>query len=272
VTATVSLRGGGQPYVLDAWTGQVTPIANYTDDGGRLTVTVTLAPQDATIIETSPSGSGLHATSISGGQLRFTDGHQMALRVTQAGDYSVSLSNGKTDTVHVDSVPAAVDLSTGWNLALESWGPDPTATDQTIAAKTTTMFAANALGTWASLPATSAQLAALGVSSMSQVSGIGRYSTTFQLPASWNAGADGALLSFTHGNGDMVVAVTVNGHTIDTVDQATSTVDAGPYLQAGANTIEVKMDTNLGNRVGRATQTYGLTGVSFQPYTETAVP
>jgi len=70
----------------------------------------------------------------------------------------------------------------------------------------------------------------------------------------------------------MVVAVTVNGHTIDTIDQATSTVDAGPYLQAGANTIEVKIDTNLGNRVGRATQTYGLTGVSFQPYSETAVP
>jgi hypothetical protein len=84
--------------------------------------------------------------------------------------------------------------------------------------------------------------------------------------------ADGALLSFTHSNGDMVVAVTVNGHPIDTIDQVTSTVDAGPYLQPGANTIEVKIDTNLGNRIGRATQTYGLTGVSFQPYTETAVP
>lgn len=105
---------------------------------------------------------------------------------------------------------------------------------------------------------------------MSQVSGIGRYSNTFQLPASWT-GADGALLSLTHGNGDMVVAVTVNGHTVNTIDQVTNTVDVGPYLQSGANTIVVKLDTNLGNRVGRATQTYGLMGATFQPYTETAV-
>jgi len=83
------------------------------------------------------------------------------------------------------------------------------------------------LGPWSSLPAISSPLAALGVSSMNQVSGIGRYSTTFQLPASWNAGADGALLSFTHGTGDMVVAVTINGHTIGTIDQVTSTADAG---------------------------------------------
>jgi hypothetical protein len=121
------------------------------------------------------------------------------------------------------------------------------------------------------LPATSAQLSTLGATSMSQVSGVGYYANTFQLPADWTAGTDGAFLQFAHGNGDMVVAVTVNGHQIGQVNQVTNTVDIGAYLKAGANTVQVKVDTNLGNRVGRTAQSYGLTGVTFTPYTEVPV-
>lgn len=73
------------------------------------------------------------------------------------------------------------------------------------------------------------------------------------------------------GGADMVVAVTVNGHQIGQINQVTDTVDAGPYLTAGSNTIQVKLDTDLGNRVGRTAQSYGLTGVTFQPYTDAVI-
>lgn len=104
---------------------------------------------------------------------------------------------------------------------------------------------------------------------MSQVSGIGEYSDTFQLPSTWTS-QDGADLRFAHGS-DMITAVTINGHTVGPVDQVTDTVDAGRYLHAGSNSIEVKLDSLFGNRVGRTTQAYGLTGVTFTPYVEVPV-
>lgn len=276
LTAAVTLGGSGQPYLLDAWTGKVTPIADYTSSDGTVTVNVSLAPQDATIIETGAEGGGaVHAISTSGGQVRYADGSgDLVLRATQPGSYAVSLSNGKTDTVDVASVPSAVDLSAGWSLKLDSYGPDPAAdaTDPEISAVTSITFPANALGNWASLPATSAQLSALGATSMSQVSGVGYYTNTFQLPAAWTAGTDGALLQLAHGNGDMVVAVTVNGNEISQVNQVTNTVDIGAYLKPGANTVQVKLDTNLGNRVGKTAQSYGLNGVTFTPYTQVTIP
>jgi hypothetical protein len=270
LTASVTLAGGGQPYQLNAWTGQVTPIADYTSSNGTVTVSVSLAPQEATIIGTgTPAQASLHATASSGGTVEYgRHGNGLVLQATQAGSYTVSLSDGTTADVTVSSVPAAADLSQGWSLKLDSWGPDPTAdaVNPEISTVTTTTFPANALGAWSSLPATSAQLSALGATSMSQVSGVGYYSNTLQLPSTWTPGSDGAYLQLAHGNGDMIVGVTVNGHDAGPVSQITSTVDIGRYLQPGSNTIQVKVDTNLGNKVGRATQSYGLTGVTFEPY------
>ena len=101
---------------------------------------------------------------------------------SQAGSYSVPLSNGTTANVPVSSIPSPVDLSSGWSLKLDSYGPgagpsttDPYSQDPTVSSVTTVNFAANALGTWTSLPATADQLTALGVTAMSKVSGIGTY-------------------------------------------------------------------------------------------------
>jgi hypothetical protein len=270
LTTAVTLSGGGQPDQLNAWTGQVTPAADYASGNGTVTVSVTLAPQEATIIKAgAPARASLHATASSGGTIEYAShGNGLALQATQPGSYTVSLSNGTTVPVTVSSVPAAADLSQGWSLTLNSWGPDPAAdaANPEASTVTTTTFPANALGAWSSLPATSAQLTALGVTSMSQVSGTGNYSNTFQLPATWKPGADGALLQLAHGNGDMITAVTVNGHTTAPVSQITNTTDIGSYLRPGTNTIQVKVDTNLGNRVARATQSYGLTAVTLEPY------
>ena len=273
LATAVTLSGAGQPYTLDAWTGKVTPIADYTNQPGKVAVNVSLAPQAATIIETGVLGGvGLYATSANGGTIFYgSRAGELVLRTTRPGDYTVSLSNGQTWLVHSSSVASAVHLSQAWRLKLDSWGPDPTAgaTDPEVSAVATTTFPANALGSWTRLPATTSQLATLGAAGMSQVSGIGYYTNTFQLSSDWQKGVAGAYLQFAHGS-DMVVAVTVNGHEINDINQITNTVDIGPYLQPGTNGVQVKLDTLLGNRVGRATQSYGLTGVTFQPYTDTS--
>ncbi|MDQ7909031.1 glycosyl hydrolase [Phytohabitans sp. ZYX-F-186] len=268
IDAAVTLRGGGQPYVLDALTGDVTPVAHYTGGNGTVTVNVTLDSQEALIVRTGGGSSAVHATATSGGTVHYGDnGKDMFLRASTSGTYTVKLSNGRTRTAGAD-VPAAVDLSGGWRLSLESWGPKAGASDPTVPLKTTVTFPANALGAWSALPATAEQLTALDVTGMGQVSGIGRYTNTFQLPRDWDKRTDGANLVLGHGNGDQITAVTVNGHRITTIDQITNAVDIGPYLRAGANTIQVQVDSNLGNRVGRTAQSYGLTSVAFQPYTD----
>lgn len=266
----VTLRGDGQPYRLDPWTGAVTPIAQYTEHNGSVTVPLTLQAEESALIEVGPRRFGAdHATGTSGGEvLTAPRGRGLSLRADKAGTYQVTFAHGRTRSVDVRSVPSAPDLSGGWSLKLDSFGPDPAAdaTNPEISAITTVQFPSNALGTWSNLPATSAQLSALGVSSMSQVSGRGYYTNTFSLPSSWNRN-DGAELSFAHGS-DMITAVTVNGHTISQVNQITDTVDVGRYLRAGSNTVVVKLDSLFGNRVGRATQSYGLTGVTFTPYVD----
>lgn len=272
VDLPVTLNGAGEPSRLDAWTGSSSPIADYVSHNGSVTTSLTLQPHGAAIIEVAGGGTGEHATATSGGQVVHGNGSQLVLRAEQPGNYTVNLANGKTDSVNVSSVPSAVDLSNGWSLSLHSFGPDPAAdaVNPEISTITTTQFAANALGSWSNLPATSAQLAALGVTSMSQISGTGDYSDTFQLPTSWNA-EDGAELTFAHGQ-DMITSVTVNGHTISAVNQVTDTVDVGQYLRAGSNTVEVKLDSLLSNRVGnRSSVSYGLTGVTFTPYVEVPI-
>jgi hypothetical protein len=49
VDTTVTLKGEGKPYILNAWTGEVTA-AEYEESNGTVKVNVHLAPNDSTII------------------------------------------------------------------------------------------------------------------------------------------------------------------------------------------------------------------------------
>lgn len=40
VDREISLEGSGRPYLLDAWSGKITPIAQYSSSGGRVTVRI----------------------------------------------------------------------------------------------------------------------------------------------------------------------------------------------------------------------------------------
>ncbi|GKQ40782.1 hypothetical protein ALMP_73030 [Streptomyces sp. A012304] len=50
VSAEISLEGGGQPYMLDAWTGQTTPLGRYRREHSRVTVPLALPAGASTVI------------------------------------------------------------------------------------------------------------------------------------------------------------------------------------------------------------------------------
>jgi len=250
----VALKGTGTPYVLDAWSGDITPLAYYTSSDDRIHAGIKLEPREATIIAIAeditefPKVKDLFVTDISGGEVVY-DGGNIAHRAEKSGTYTVSLSDESEKTIAVDKVPEAVALADGWTLKLESWGPDPEANkiDPTISAKKTISFEGIQLAAWPKLSATSQQLATLGAKSMSNVSGIGYYSKTFSLPADWDQNM-GAYMRLEHG-GDMITEVTVNDNRIDNINQLTNVVDVGAFLKSGSNNLAIKLDTTLKNRM-----------------------
>ncbi|UDY25189.1 glycosyl hydrolase [Nocardioides sp. Kera G14] len=269
VSGEVTLSGSGNPYVLDASTGAITPVGRYTRSGDTVTVDVSLLPENSTILAVAsgdafPKAASVWATSADGTVAVDAKG-KISLVEEKAGSYAVTLSDGTTKTVTVDAMPDTVDLSDDWALSLESWGPDAEAntTDPTVSAKTTIDFADTGLKSWSELAATSDQLSTMGVDSMAKVSGIGTYSRSFTLPDTWTS-ADGATLNLAHGS-DMITGVTVNGTTFDEINQFTDSVDIGSALKSGANTITITEASTLANRASSAGAAYGLTGVSIVP-------
>ena len=210
-------------------------------------------------------------------------------------------SDGSVQSAKVENTLDAIDLSgDGWNLKLESWGPDksdeniqdtmipgttpayPLYKDPSNSVVTTVHFDNIALGSWKDLPATEEQLAALGVPSMDNIIGIGYYTKSFTLPDTWSD-STGAVLNLGYSQ-DEVTAVTVNGTTITVVDIISDQVDIGAYLSPGENTITVKLVTPMFNRAvvesmamtpaggmpqinGTDTVDLGLKSVVLDPYT-----
>jgi hypothetical protein len=228
----VSLEGSGSPYLLDAWSGKITPIVHYTSADSRVTLRVRLSRDNAQLIALSddPLRFGVTAPKV---------------RVTA--------------TSAIGTVPAAIDLTNAkWELSAEDWQPaNPYATTLGAAAvetqKTPVTVELDGLKAWPEIPR------------LQHASGIGTYVTTFDLPAGWTA-RDGATLSL----GEVFDSFTlrVNGKLVP-IDQLSAEAEVGRYLTAGRNTIAVRVATTLNNRLAQIddsvakrglVQHYGLVG------------
>lgn len=254
IETTVSMSGKGSPYKLDAWTGDIIPLPEYSASNKRISTDIKLTPKEATIIAISTDimqfnkMDDVHVTKTSGGKVVY-DNENIVHRAENPGVYSVSLSDNTEKNIEIDEVTKVINLKDGWDLKLESWGPDPEVNDvdPTISAKKIISLKDVSLDIWEDMPATKDQLEKLGVKSMSNVSGIGYYSKTFTLPSDW-CEDNGAYIHFDH-NSDMVVEVTINDRKIDDINQLTDIVEAGHYLKAGTNALKIKLDSTLDHRL-----------------------
>lgn len=235
------------PYRLNTWTGEITPISDYRAGRGAVTVPVQLARHEAEVIAVTPRRDG----TFGGAEL---------------GDNRPAVSDAPAEPA-----PQPLPL-TDWSLTVDSWTPGPTGLPGDTAHAPIGPVAVTA-GDDGALPAWSEINAELA-----DVSGIGTYSTEFQLGSDWE-GVTGTYLDL--GTAVDTVRVSVNGQELPPINQLDlGHIDIDSYLRPGANTITVRVASTLLNavRIAPGTQTeerermaYGLLGpVALRPYAATA--
>jgi hypothetical protein len=274
----ITLEGAGQPFILNAWSGEIIPIAHYQRNGNRVTVDVRLDVDESMLIGISanPARLGLTSNSLyvqsttAEGVHSLANG-QFAIFASQAGKYTSTLSNGKKVISQIPASMSNMDLTSGtWQLSVEDWkpanpygstGPASTATD-----KSKVQLTLNGLQTWPD------------ISELKNASGLGTYTYVLELPNDWNSAKQGARLAL----GQVVDTFTlkVNGAAV-AIDQISAQADLGNSLKPGKNTIEVRVATTLNNRLvalNKAAadrgiiQEYGLVGpVILQPYSKVII-
>lgn len=254
----------GAPFLMNLWTGEVTPIAQYEElSDNQIKVHISLQAYQATMITVAPLQKPLvHAVTTSA-QLIRRDAHGLFVRSNVSGTYVSKLSSGNTVKSTIGKIPAAIELG-NWTLSVDDWQP----TDDIYSADTVHVkhkLQLDTLEPWTSFP------------DLEDVSGIGTYSTSFDT-SSWPADA-GAVLNIPTFTGSF--RLRINGKKLPPQDQLDTMFDIGSWLKKGRNEIEIEVATPLLNRLrvadpsvyGVATrQDYGLVGtVNVMPYREVKI-
>ncbi len=258
------------PWLLDAWTGEVSRIAAFERSGDRVRVRVDLVPGQSTVVVLAAPGKGTARSVLpvgTAGQTVVVRGANAALRSTTAGSFDLTRADGSTAKVKIARVRAPI-VPSSWSLELEDWKPaNPADTQDLRTAKEVHQRDLGTLQSWSK------------VAGLEDVSGIGRYRTTIDLGADWTDD-DGAYLEL--GEVNDTFRVRVNGELLPPCDPMDAVVDLGHALVRGVNQIEVEVASTLINRLRTVTpsvyavaarQSYGLVGpVRLVPYAEKVVP
>ncbi|WP_435741965.1 glycosyl hydrolase [Nocardioides sp. SYSU DS0663] len=212
IKTDVEMQGRYVPYVIDAWTGAVTEVADYRWVDGKTVVPMDLDYNDISLMAFEKvTRDRLHVTSTDADSAYATESG-VAVRVDRSGTVATTLSNGTTFKDDV-TVPAAYDI-TDWDLTVESWRPSETEGDlrrtetidglttlnrKTSTVKTPIEVELDELTTWDKIPEVG-----------EAVSGTGHYEATFE----WDGdAASGAWLDF----GDSLhesMTVLINGRKV----------------------------------------------------------
>jgi hypothetical protein len=288
VQPSVTLTGNGTPYMLNTWSGAITPIANYSASGDRVTLSLRIGPANSEIIAISPTnlaGTGkppaVHATNTTANataegvdNVVYNGSGQMVARASTSGTYTTTLSTGKqvisqitAPTVSPSSTVSAIGgkpTLTSWKLSVDSWtqtpSGDPTQTLHTPIPASGTFpvsplsgVSDGSLPSWTAI--TPQNIPGLDpADNLTNVAGIGTYTTSFTLPADWSTSTAGAYLNV--GAAVDTVDIWVNDKRVSGVDENDrNQVDIGPYLQGGANTLKITVATPLRNAVAVAPAT-----------------
>jgi hypothetical protein len=267
--AQFSLAGTGKPYLLDPWSGVITPIPQFTSVDGHVRVRVQLEGDQAILIgvmtDQQARRQGLkpamfHVTESDADSQSFTyaQNGDLLLKATQTEEHTVRLSDGALISLRADGVQHRQRIQ-DWSLTINAVEAPSSGSilfrDSSWKTVGTLKLGSN-LRPWREIDA-----------SLEHVSGIGSYTGTFQLNKGWNAGG-GAYLYL--GDVDDSFTVFINGNQLPPQDPSESRIDLGPYTKGGLNTVLVKVSTTLYNTVITPSKTYGLRGnegiVMVQPY------
>ncbi len=279
--AVITLEGSGVPYKLDAFTGEVAQVGQYTDNGdGTVTFVLDkLMGGEAVIYAITENTTDFpkpaaYVKSVDNSTADYSivqTSKGLALRSNTPGAYTVTMSDNATVNVAVEKALSTLSLSSEkWDLVIDSYGPKyPNASgkstknyassaamvdengimtvDPSETVISTVDFGEQSLGNWKDISATAEQLALLNfagtASGMQYVAGVGYYTLTFDAPADWDENT-GAYLDVAYGS-DQIGSYIVNGVEIKEVSNITDRVDLAGLLLPGKNTITIKLSTTL---------------------------
>lgn len=103
-TLNISLEGEGKPYLLNAWTGEITPIAEYKLENGKVNLTLDFKGDeemmiaildDQTAIQNGiqPMNTYVESSQTQSGNLEYVDGN-LIFKSIEPGEYQFQLNNG----------------------------------------------------------------------------------------------------------------------------------------------------------------------------------
>lgn len=236
-----SLRGSGVPYSLNAWTGVISPIVNYTTVGERFHLWFDLKSNQSTIVAFAPIGFFSNVTIPAGHVLNTTvesleissDGTYLIGKSAQNAPQTITLSNNRTLDWSLDTPLPSPSALGPWALTVQDWqpGPDPWTNYSSI-------FTYHYLNLDELIPW-------YNITGLESTSGIGTYTTNFTwTPDSVNTGAWLDL-----GPVFNTVKLFVNNQLTGPIDVTDAVVDIGGYLKNGTNYIKIETASTLRNRL-----------------------
>lgn len=244
----INVSEAGKPYVINTWTGEIEELAAYNIEDGRTSFDLTLEPGETTVIalDLKNSGDGLHAVSTDADKALLEDG-VVSVYATESGTYTTQLSDGTVAITEIEA-PDSISLDE-WDLTVEDWTRGElvditenrglgytTVESYWTTKKTPIKVGRTALIPWKDIPSVGPA-----------VSGVGTYTTTFELPADWsdNNGAYLDIESLCRNT----AYVWVNGQRAKGLDFVTGNIDVSELLQPGVNTMKVEVASSLRNRM-----------------------
>ncbi|SCO78667.1 uncharacterized protein FRV6_02880 [Fusarium oxysporum] len=239
---TAEVEQGKIPYKLNAWTGQQVAMASFKRSSGKVTFQVSLKEGQTAIVAftsgksktsiVAQSENVIDASYSSDGK----DGISVLLGDTQAA--SLTLSNGQTKQIPASSnsdKKNALNIDIGnWNLTLESWVPGPDETKSASVKKVMKLGTQKALQPWSE------------ISGAQNVSGVGTYTATFQVP---RVTSKDSIAVLQLGPVLNTIRAWVNDKQLPAIDIYDAQIDVSNYLVAGTNTIRVEVASTLFNAV-----------------------
>ncbi len=239
-SVTVTLKGEGKPYLMNAWDGSISAIPVYesTQDGVKLTLD--LSGDEAVFIalltDEQASANGIkvqdvHATAFDC-TLAYDDGRLVA-KSTENGTGSVTLSNGSKASAKISGVQEAFDISS-WKLKIDYLEQGESTLFSDSVRKSTDEVVLDELKGWKGIN-----------DEWESCSGVGTYTATFELDRGSNDGG-GAYIDL--GEVEDTYTVEINGHKLPYSDLNDTLIDIGEYTVSGTNTVVVKVASTLYNR------------------------
>lgn len=272
-----SIRGKGVPYTLDAWTGAITPLLNYTTSGDRFNIWVELRSNQSTILAFAPNGffanvgvPDVHVTKTNAEYLSYeASSHSIIARSSSKGSKRLALSDGREVTMSgVDEQSTPAELGP-WNVTIQDWLPNPDKFHNYTSTYQYHILELDKLVPW------------YNITGLFSTSGIGTYKSRFN----WKpqGAINGALIDL--GPIFNTVRLWINGKWTGPIDVTDAIVDITPFLKRGVNDVEIEVTSTLRNRLLQVNvtqsweqsqyagsyggQPYGLTApIRLIPFTE----